>query len=49
MKRVIREIAHNKDALTNVVARSYMPEEMKAGAIQTVEDRSRLLVIGVDM
>lgn len=48
MKSVIQDIAHKKDTLKDLVKRSYMPEEMKASATKTIDDRSRALLIGVN-
>ena len=48
IKKTIEDMANKKDALKEVVMHSYMPDGMKTRALDLLDDRSRVLLIGVD-
>jgi serine/threonine-protein kinase HipA len=47
IKKTIEDMANKKDSLKEVVTHSYMPDGMKTRAIEILNDRSRVLMIGL--
>jgi len=48
IKKTIEGIANKRDSLKEVVEHSYMPDDMKKRAMTLIDDRSRVLLIGVE-